>query len=273
LHPSPPRAVRFSPREVRVVKIVLLGAVLLAASTGSASADPISITATRNIHGDALVDPPIVVERFEQIGTPFGSFTADSRADAAIGQRSATAIASQHTTIAADRWFGSGSTVALATHDIGSAVGESISAMQVNFSIGEPTAYLFRGTIGSLGDSNSELGLSDGRLFIWDNAFGLSGDRFSTFRTAQADHSGVLQPGAYEFFAFAQSTAGIDADFKTAGRATFDFDFRLGASPTPEPASVLLVGAGLLAFVYRRSFNGARAFLPVSGDGTEDVKL
>jgi hypothetical protein len=250
------RGVSLHRQEVRVVKTALLGAVLLAAATGSVSADPISITATRNIHGDALVDInglPVVAAHFEEVGTPIGRFSVDRSAHAGSGQISAMAIASQHTTIAGNKWFGFGSTGASATGGIGLDVGESISALEVNFSIAEPTRYSFQGSIGAAGESNSELVLAGGAASSWHHALGLSvEDQLANFRTVQVSHSGVLRPGAYEFFAFAQSSAGL-ADRTTPGRATFDFDFGFGGSPTPEPASGMLVGVALVAFAYRRS--------------------
>jgi hypothetical protein len=241
-----------------VVKTVLLGAVLVATSTSSAFADPISITPFRRIVGSALVDIPglpVVGDHFEQIDTSLGSFNIDRTADAAIGHDSAASAASQHSTLTAARWFGSSSTAASATGDVGLNVGGSISAVGVNFSIAEPTRYLFRGSVGSAGESQAVLTLF-GSSFRWQDGFGLPAeDQVPNFRTAQVRHDGVLQPGAYDFFATADSIAGL-ADRTTPARAILDFDFRF--TPTPEPTSGLLVGAALLAFVYRRSLTTAR---------------
>lgn len=237
-----------------MVRSLLFSAVLLlAGSISPASADPILVTA--NIHGHALVDIdglPVVVDRFEQVGAALGSFDADGSAAASIGQDSATAAASQHTTVTTARWFGSGSSAASATGDLGLDVGESISVLGIRFSIAEPTPYRFRGTIGAAGESNSEVALSGGPSSLWADGLGLSvEDELPNFRTTLVTHSGVLQPGTYFFFADAQSAAGL-ADRTTPGRGTFDFDFQLGGSPTPEPASGILFGTALLTAACRR---------------------
>ncbi|HEY2434002.1 MAG TPA: PEP-CTERM sorting domain-containing protein [Vicinamibacterales bacterium] len=71
-------------------------------------------------------------------------------------------------------------------------------------------------------------------------------------------HTGVLDPGTYALQLFSQSSGTYDGPSSGSGAAnsSFAFTFDLtsvddnpGASPTPEPASLLLLGSGAIALL------------------------
>jgi len=243
-----------------VLSRTITAVVFVGAFAGVASADPILISSVQDIHGSALVEvgPFVSGDQIAEVRSERGGrFDADGTARAERNGASATTSASQHTTIDAARLalFGSGTAAAATSGRADLAVAESISVFSAQFFIREPTSFHFTGTFGATGpDTHVDTTLSGG------NRIHPIFSEFIESRSLTLRRSGLLLPGSYGLFAFAQSTSGLDG-VNTSERATFDFAFSLGgASPTPEPAPAALVAFALvLCWCCRASTRRANA--------------
>jgi hypothetical protein len=167
----------------------------------------------------------------------------------------ATIAASVSGTLAPRQFTGSGLTTSTASAD-GAAAGIGAqtwghAGFNIGFELTEPHTFAYTAHYFGEGDSlfsNVGAGLQPelgGRVFL---------DTFSFFTALDEtrSHMGILGPGRYQFFAVSHP-AYVTAPENSRKVGGFDFTLDLSpVEPIPEPATVLLVAAGL-AGVVRRS--------------------
>jgi hypothetical protein len=151
----------------------------------------------------------------------------------------------------AERFFyGQGSASSEVTEPGGDASGQSYYRLTLDLT--QPQNFVFIGTFESTraneGDSTTWIASLRGHDAPEDPIFA-----FRTDDSVNHYQPGTLQPGRYDFML---SQAAIST--LPGGRATGFDDFRFEFSdvpplPTPEPASLVLVGSGVVALIARRS--------------------
>jgi hypothetical protein len=231
------------------VRYRFLPAVFLITAVVPAAADPVTVlSATRFVQATATGACCGM--------TNIAQTDADSMALTAVPplepNPSAVGSATQTSRILeAERFFfGQGSVSSQAMGPGGEASGQSYYSLALDLS--QPQNYVFIGVFNSTrvndGDSTSWIAsltdhdAPDAPIFALRSSDSI--DRFQP---------GTLQPGRYDFLV---SEAAIST--LPGGLATGSDDFRLEFSdvppaPTPEPASLLLVGSGVAALTARRA--------------------
>jgi hypothetical protein len=163
---------------------------------------------------------------------------------------SAAASGSLDINISPNLFSGNGrSSSSAATNDpSGDIVGEafSVALFGVLFRVTEPTAYDYAARFVGEGFSEGVLwpidpvsGLPRAAALIYDSFGGL--DTFD--RTLM--HSGILAPGSYAFYALAGTRPTSSSLQQTSAFESVTFALA-PAAPVPEPATMLLMGTGLV---------------------------
>jgi hypothetical protein len=129
---------------------------------------------------------------------------------------------------------------------------ESQSTFAVDFRLASPFNFVF--TSPSLhGDLPRASLVGAGSVF-----FDIGGvEPGSTFT-----RTGQLSPGDYSLLVEEMSIFGFHSPFHGTGALRFAFDLTPAASPTPEPASWLLLGTAIAGMFGCRNFSNARAAHP-----------
>jgi hypothetical protein len=212
------------------------------------AADPVSIVRDlRRASVTAVVSDGRVATSDEKTESP-----GDLLAPTALALRngdtaSSSAILTSGLTDPAHMWGTAQSASSMSVRGVGTAIGNA--QFNVTFDLSEAAAFLFRGAFtASPLDTNGtgvayglwEASLSDGRGAPLFGRRGLGSDVMS--------EKGMLPSGRYTLWALAVSAA-QNGPGTLASQAGFNFtlDLKPEAAVTPEPASMVLLGSGLLA--------------------------
>lgn len=162
----------------------------------------------------------------------------------------------------------SGSTSGSFSTVAGGAEGSATSDFFVFFQLAVPHDYEFTADFQTSGAGSAPLVTSRGAWMVSFLAMNPDLSVASEVVTEQGQdsatlvRSGVLSAGLYRFLVQGTSLAGVFVDATASGTASSNFSMSLNlteaAAPTPEPASLLLIGtgiAGLLATRPRREIS------------------
>jgi len=223
---------------------------LLLGARGAASADPIRITQDSRVV-TAVIEANGITQSKQAIGQ-------DMMSEAVIAP-SGVARASLTSSIANPLvWFGFGvGDVATATQG-GTVADLAEATFGVGFDVVAPLAFTFVAEFAA-----STGGTQPDRRALWRAAL-VSGEAAAPRQQfffeegggpAQRLFTGLLTPGQYFLEVSAENIGRLDGTGSRSGNAAFDFNFVLAptaASPTPEPASLLLLGTGILPLFRKR---------------------
>src|SRR3954468_5183126 len=258
----------------RLHRMSIVAAMFLVTST-AVFADPITILSAQRHTG---VGPFIFANSPTPRAAESGSDTLVATVTMPAGTSPATATAILASRVADPmHWSGTGSA---ATSWTAPADIEAGAFLSVDFLVPSPITYAFEGRVASTSadafdtsqaSAGASLSVFTGILDrdneeIFRSLFNVRTDSVATDADAvNRAFAGLLAPGKYQFTVAASSTgfASLPSG-ATGGSSEGNFSFALhftpaAASPTPEPASLLLLGSGIAGLFGFRARGSNRA--------------
>ncbi|HTI38909.1 MAG TPA: PEP-CTERM sorting domain-containing protein [Vicinamibacterales bacterium] len=235
-------------------RTVGIGILLIVSSVAAASADPILVTDGRFVAASAIVNaqPPTVVVNTPS--APFSPFTASASATATAAAFTAQTTSTQHSSLGSTLFSASGSIDSSADVSApeGFAFANGSSTFEIEFDLSMPYSFALTGSIAvddmELGGGFGEVEVSLGTEPVSGGIDVVAGDDIR-FGSQLLDFTGVLPAGRHRLLVEA-STESVASDGLAHHGSNFDVDFAL--TPTPEPPSIFLLGAGTVVLATKR---------------------
>jgi hypothetical protein len=220
------------------------GVLLMLGFHGVAVGDPIHIVSDRTISGFVSFADPVGqtgASSFRHQTDALGALDVGDDASARTELAHMSVTASQQTTVdaAIGHLFGSGFISAEAGGSLDVDLNEVDSSMIVEFTLPHAMRFVLNGTLSASGDASSDIIL---QLLAPNQPVQCI---ICIDTPVNIARKGLLAPGSYGFIAQAQKSSPTSE----LGQASFDFDLALEQTTTPEPASFVLLGSGVIGLV------------------------